>query len=152
MKTRRPCQSIRQGGFTFLGLLLAVALMGIGLTAASEVWFTTAQRQRAEQSRWVAEEFVRAIGSYYESGPGGVKQFPAQLEDLLEDRRGPVVRRHLRQVYLNPYTGTREWVGVAAPGGGIRGIKIKTWTPLESGHVLQEYVYVPIQPPPATGR
>ncbi len=144
MKTPRPRHSVHQGGFTFLGLLLAVALMGIGLTAASEVWFTTAQRQRAEQSRWVAEEFVRAIGSYYESGPGGVKQFPAQLEDLLEDRRGPVVRRHLRQVYLNPHNGLKEWKLIPAPGGGIRGIKVELWDALSLTYTSREFAYVPL--------
>ena len=142
---RRQSTAACQGGFTFLGLLLAVALMGVGLTAASEVWITTAQRQRAEQSRWVAQEFVRAIGSYYESGPGGVKQFPAQLEDLLEDRRGPVVRRHLRQVYLNPYTGNREWELAPALGGGFNGVKVKLWNASSGKYTLEESIYLPTQ-------
>lgn len=125
--TQRSVPGLRQRGFTFLGVLLAVALLSVGLTATSEVWYTTAQRQRAEQGRWVAQEFVTAIGSYYESGPGGVKRFPNQLEDLLEDRRSSGVRRHLRQIYLNPYTGKREWELVPAAGGGFSGVKAPFW-------------------------
>ena len=36
-------------GFTYLGVLFAIAVLGLGLSAASEVWVTTAKRQRMEQ-------------------------------------------------------------------------------------------------------
>jgi len=112
----------RQSGFTYLGVLLAIALIGIGLAAASEVWFTTARRQRLEQLDWVGQQFVQAIGSYYESTPGRVKSFPSSLQDLLQDNRSITVRRHLRALYVNPMTGTAEWKLVTTPNGGIRGV------------------------------
>ena len=136
----------RQSGFTFLGLLLAIVLLGIGLTAASEVWFTAAQRQRQAQSQWAAQEFVRAIGRYYESGPGGVKRFPKSVDDLLEDRRGAVLRRHLRQIYVNPQTGNREWVWVTAPDGGLMGVQTPTWDAGSESARLLDLIYRPVMP------
>jgi type II secretory pathway pseudopilin PulG len=65
-----------QRGFTYLGVLLAIALLGIGLVAAAEVWTTTAKRQRIEQLDWVGQQYVQAIGGYYESSPGRAKVFP----------------------------------------------------------------------------
>ncbi len=142
----RKSERKSQGGFTFLGLLLAIVLLGIGLTAASEVWFTTAQRQRQAQSQWVAQEFVRAIGSYYESGPGGVKRFPKSVDDLLEDRRSGTVRRHLRQIYVNPQTGSREWAWVTAPDGGLMGVQAPVWQAGTESLRQPEFVYVPLKP------
>ena len=113
----------RQGGFTYLGLLLAIAVLGIALAAASEVWATTAKRQRLAELEWIGNQYVQAIGTFYESSPGAVKQFPRSIEDLLEDRRVPFVRRHLRQPYLNPMAQTKAWEFVLAPDGGIRGIR-----------------------------
>lgn len=60
----------RQVGFTYLGVLLAVALLGIGLTAASEVWSTVARRQRMRQLEWVGQQYAQAIGNCYESSLG----------------------------------------------------------------------------------
>jgi type II secretory pathway pseudopilin PulG len=136
----------QQGGFTYLGLLLGIVLLGIGLTATSEVWFTTAQRQRQVQSQWAAQQYLRAIGSYYESGPGGVKSFPKSVDDLLEDRRGAVLRRHLRQIYVNPETGNREWSWIAAPGGGLMGVQVSAWKASGDLPGARELVYRPVTP------
>jgi type II secretory pathway pseudopilin PulG len=71
----------RQHGFTYLGVLLAIALLSVGLTAASEVWVTVARRQRLEQLNWAGQQFAQAIGSYYESSPGGAKAYPKTPEN-----------------------------------------------------------------------
>jgi type II secretory pathway pseudopilin PulG len=84
----------KQSGFTRLGVLLAIALIGIGLTAASEVWSTTAKRQRMEQLEWVGQQYVQAIGSYYEASPRG-KAYPRSLEDCW---RRPKIEPLLRVV------------------------------------------------------
>lgn len=83
----------RQGGFTYLGILLAVALIGLGLASASEVWTTVAHRQKLEQLDFAGQQIAQAIGSYYESTPGLVKRYPRTLEELLDDRRFATVRR-----------------------------------------------------------
>lgn len=139
-------QHMHEEGFTFLGLLLAIMLLSVGLTSASEVWFTTAQRQRQVQTQWAAQEFVRAIGSYYESGPGGVKRFPRSVGDLLEDRRGGTLRRHLRQNYANPQTSNREWTWVTAPDGGLMGVQVLNWNASTESQQHRDFVYLPSKP------
>jgi len=107
-------------GFTFIGVLLLVAIMGMALAAAGELWSTAAKREKEAQLLFVGDEFRRAIGSYYESSPGA-KQFPQKLDDLLEDRRYPVVRRHLRKIYVDPMTNTTSW-GLVNYGDRIIGV------------------------------
>lgn len=129
-----------QRGFTYLGVLLAIALLGLGLTAASEVWVTVARRQHIEQLDWVGQQYVQAIGSYYEATPGVVvKTFPRSLGDLVDDGRYLASRRHLRQIYVNPFTGRADWTFVTTGDGGIRGLRVAV--PTEAGVVEREYVY-----------
>jgi hypothetical protein len=60
---------------------------------------------------------------------GGARQYPRSLEDLLRDRRYPVVRRYLRRVYRDPMTGATDWVIVRAPDGGIAGVHSRSREP-----------------------
>lgn len=111
-------------GFTYLGVLLALALVGIGLLAASEVWVTVAHRQRRAQLDWIGRQFEQAIGSYFESSPGGARTYPGSLDQLLLDPRYPTARRHLRQLYADPFSGSTDWTLLRLPDGGIRAICI----------------------------
>jgi type II secretory pathway pseudopilin PulG len=104
-------------------VLLAVAFVGLGLSMASEVWTTVAHRQRLEQLEFAGNQIAQAIGSYYESTPGLAKRYPRTLDELLEDRRFPVTRRHLRQVFRNPLDDQGRWEAIGAPGGGIAGVR-----------------------------
>lgn len=109
-------------GFTYLGLLLLVAVLGIFLGGIGEFW-RTAQRREAERDlRFIGEEFRRAIGRYYESTPGPVKMYPRSLKVLLNDDRYPGTRRYLRRIYRDPITLGQEWGLVDAPEGGITGV------------------------------
>ena len=120
-----PCRFAplkRQGGFTYLWVLLTVAFMGVALTLAAEVDQTIATRDREKGLLAIGREFQRAIGSYHESQQfGGKKEYPASLEDLLQDPRFPGVKRHLRKIYTDPMTGKSEW-GFRRVGGRIVGI------------------------------
>ena len=132
---------MRQRGFTYLGLLLVIALLGIGLVAASEVWVSTARHQRMQQLDWAGSQFVTAIGSYYDASPGTAKVYPTNLQELLEDRRYLTTRRHLRQMYSNAFTGRADWELVVAADGRVRGVRANL--PVELGLAPREYVYVP---------
>ena len=39
----------------------------------------------------------------------GAAEWPRSLDDLLEDRRGTPPRHHLRQRYVDPFTGEADW-------------------------------------------
>ena len=133
----------RQRGFTYLGVILAIAIMGIGLTTASEIWATMARRQRMEQLDWVGQQYVQAIGSYYEAMPGRVKMYPRNLSDLVEDKRFVFTRRHLRQVYINPFTAMADWQVITAPDGGIRGLRFQLAASTSVATEAREFVYRP---------
>lgn len=112
----------RQHGFTYLGLLILVAILALA-TSATVTLGSIAQRREAEQRLLEAgDAYRRAIASYLGSGQSGVRSYPNSLADLLKDPRYPNVRRHLRQLYPDPITGQAEWGLILAPGGGIMGV------------------------------
>jgi type II secretory pathway pseudopilin PulG len=106
-------------GFTYVGLLIAVVIMGLLLTVVGRVWKTTELRERETQLLWVGQQYRLAIASYYMSGRG----FPRALEDLIQDERFPIPKHHLRRLYPDPMTGKADWTPVLTPDGqGIMGI------------------------------
>jgi type II secretory pathway pseudopilin PulG len=108
-----------QRGFTYLTILFAVALMGIGLALTGEVWHTAALRDKEAQLLYAGSQYRRAIERYY---LGGLRQYPRSLEDLLKDPRKPNTERYLRKLYFDPLTGSPEWGIVKGPDGGIMGV------------------------------
>ncbi len=69
------------------------------------------------------EEQVRqAIKSYYEASPEAARTFPRTVEDMLEDKRLPVPRRHLRRLWRDPMTNQTTWGFVRLPDGQITGV------------------------------
>ena len=126
-----------QSGFTYVAVLVLVALAGVALAGTGQLWATASKRDKEAQLLFVGDEFRRAIGSYYQGSPGA-KQFPQKLEDLLEDRRVPIVRRHLRQIYVDPMTGKPEW-GLVKFGDRIIGVHtLSEEKPLKTGNFKPE--------------
>ena len=123
-------------GFTYIGILIVVSVMGAGLAATGTLWSHAAQRDKERELLFVGNQFREAIASYYNRTPGGAKVFPRKLEDLLEDKRFPMPQRHLRKVYPDPMTGAAQWGLVEVPGGaGIMGVhSLSEETPIKSGN------------------
>ena len=112
----------RQAGFAYLWVSLVVAFMGLGLTLAVEIAATATQREKEAQLLSIGRQFRTAIGRYYEvQVTSGRHEYPATLDDLLQDHRVPGVRRHLRRVFVDPMTGESKW-GLVMAGGRIVGI------------------------------
>jgi len=112
---------IAQKGFTYLGVMIIVIIMGFGLAAFGTIYSQTAQRDKEAELLFVGEQFRQAIASYYKMGPGA--QYPKKLEDLLEDKRFPMPVRHLRRIYADPITGSTDWGIVETPDkAGIMGV------------------------------
>jgi type II secretory pathway pseudopilin PulG len=108
-------------GFTYIGLLILVALMGIVLAATGLVWHTEMLREKERELLFAGEQFRRAIEAYYDRSPGG-KKWPHSLEDLLQDRRFPTTQRYLRRLYVDPMTGGADWGLMKGPEGEIVGV------------------------------
>jgi type II secretory pathway pseudopilin PulG len=109
----------RQAGFTYVTVLLVVAILGLGLSATGQLSRTVALREREAELLYVGDQYRRAIARYYANGPS---QYPRQLEDLLKDPRKPGIERYLRRLYDDPVTGSAKWGIVKAPDGGIMGV------------------------------
>lgn len=113
----------RARGFSYIGLLILVAVMGISLAAAGEIWYTALKREKEQELLFVGAQFRRAIEQFHKNTPpGNARRYPLQLEELLLDPRHPETRRYLRKIYLDPMTGDTEWGLVTGPGGEIFGV------------------------------
>ena len=117
-----PRRSYRQQGFTLIVALIATAVIGLGLATTGEVWSKSKQRELELDLLFTGNQFRQAIGDYYERSPGGAKQYPQNLEDLLQDRRYATTQRYLRRIYRDPMSGKADWGIIPAPGGGIMGV------------------------------
>lgn len=119
-------------GFTYIGLLFAIAILGFAMAATATVWSTSAKRDREQQLLWTGDQYRRAIASYYTNGPPGMREFPRSLADLVDDQRGPVVRHHLRRLYPDPVTGKFDWQILQLPDSSIMGVaSISSQEPLK---------------------
>jgi len=119
---RLQSKMIGERGFTYVGLLLLVSILGAMFAATVTAGALMQRRVAEEEFLFVAKQFRNAFKSYYESTPRGANPYPRQLSDLLLDPRTSASRRHLRQIFIDPLTGTADWGTVAAPGGGVMGV------------------------------
>ena len=133
----------RSGGFTYLGLLVLIVLIGVLLARAGEVWSAAAQRDREQELLWVGHEYRAAIGRYVAQN----RHYPATLAELLGTTRagpdasegssgaGPATApgvlealgfRALRRLYRDPMTNSTDWETVPSPDGRIMGVVSKS--------------------------
>lgn len=126
----------REDGFTYLGALILVAVISVTATATLKLGAAMQRRAAEEQLLAIGGEFRDAFVSYANATPPGQPRTPQSLEDLLKDPRFPVVRRHLRRVYVDPISGKPEWGTIPAqPGPGIMGVySLAEGTPIKVGN------------------
>jgi type II secretory pathway pseudopilin PulG len=151
----------RQRGFTFLGLLIIVLVMGAGLAALGTIFSHEARREKERELLFVGHQFRDAIASYYLRSPGVAQVYPKSLADLVEDKRFPMPVHHLRRIYADPMTGKPDWALVESPTGGIMGVhSVSEEAPVKTDnfdaadaafkdaqkYAAWQFVYVPPQP------
>jgi type II secretory pathway pseudopilin PulG len=128
--TRTLTSHNQSRGFTYLGILLAVAFIGTGLAVVGQLWSVAARRADEQQLLFVGHSFRNAIASYYRAGPD--RQYPQSLEELLLDTRTPLPLRHLRKIYFDPITRQQDWELVTLADGAIIGVASRSEaTPLK---------------------
>lgn len=165
-----PSGKHRQTGFSYLFVLMLIALIGMGLAGAGTVWRTDTQRAREAELLFVGEQYRQAIRSYYELDPAQPR-LPESIDDLLEDPRHPTIVRHLRRAYPDPFTG-RAFSLIRTPDTqGIMGVHSQsTATPFKTAgfssqdeafaeagrhadwHFIFKVPAEPVRQPQATGR
>lgn len=120
MQTGKPHK--RQGGFTYLTVLFAIAVVGVMLARAGIDWSQANQREKEKELLFTGNQYRRAIALYYQRTPGAVKRYPTKLEDLLTDTRYNPPQHYLRNLYRDPVTNQQRWGIITAPEGGIKGV------------------------------
>ena len=115
----------QQRGFTYLFVLFFVALTAAAMAALGQSWRNAAQRERERELEFRGGEIARAIQIYRQATPG-LEENPRALADLLEDRRGLLVRHHLRQAYPDPFTGQADWQLVPDPADPRRFMGVRS--------------------------
>ncbi|WP_137719070.1 type II secretion system protein [Methylobacillus flagellatus] len=123
-----------QHGFSYFGVLFTVTLVSLALVGTALVSSVQQQRQKERALLFIGQQYLDAIGSYYHASPGGFKQYPRSLDDLLRDTRYPGIKRHLRQPWPDPMLLAGHWQLIRNRQGGIVGIQsLSTATPLKQG-------------------
>ena len=121
-------------------MLIASAVIGVGLAGLGQVWSVQAQRERERELLFVGDQYRAAILSYSALTPAGKPRYPRDLEDLLDDKRHPVTRRHLRQLYPDPLTGKADWETVRSPDGGIVAVHSRhAGSPMKVGNFPRQF-------------
>jgi type II secretory pathway pseudopilin PulG len=92
------------GGFTYIGLLVILTIIGISLGAAGKYWQNVMLRDKEEELLFRGDQYRLALVRYYYAVPGR-PQYPESIDALLEDNRTAKKKRHLRQRYKDPMTG-----------------------------------------------
>lgn len=111
-------------GFSYLMVMIAIVIMGVGMSVAARQWKTMVQRELEADLLAKGIEIQNALALYstaMQAGrvmPGGV--YPQTLADLTR-----LPKPFLRKVYLDP-VGHGEWDLVRAPTGGIMGVRSRS--------------------------
>lgn len=128
----------RTGGFTYIGLLVMIAIIGI---TTSVVGMSLRAEERIEKEKellWIGHQYRQAIRDYYVyhlqrfqqasahaqvniSGQVIPQFYPTSIDDLLKDPIAPGTLRHLRKKYIDPMTGKDDWVLIPVGSAGQSG-------------------------------
>ncbi|MFN0184510.1 MAG: type II secretion system protein [Aquabacterium sp.] len=114
-------------GYTYLWLLIVVAVSAAGMSVLLQSWQDNAWRERERESMARARQIADAIGRYRRATGNGAG--PRDLEDLLEDRRTSPSVRHLRRPWVDPLTGRNDWVLLRDSEGGLLAVASRSDRP-----------------------
>lgn len=103
---------MKDRGVVLLGVLVLLAVLAALGAEIGMRWADERQRDDEEELLFIGEQYRAAIESYWRSSPGGVRQFPTRLEDLLADNRFPTPKRHLRKLYHDPVAPELPWAEI----------------------------------------
>ena len=98
------------------------------------------EREREVELLRAGRAIAQALAAYHASPFVSAPEYPRDLLELVEDRRGPGVLRHLRAVPVDPVTGRRDWVTIAEAGRIVGVHSASTRPPLRRAGFPPEYV------------
>lgn len=101
--------------------MITLVIAAIGMQGAAVMWQQQTQRANEALLLEAGEAYRLAIGRYYESTPQPVKEYPKTLNELVEDQRFPVLKRHIRKLYTDPFY-SRQGMALVFRNGRIIGV------------------------------
>lgn len=112
----------RQHGFTYVGVMVLLIVMGILLASTGEVWYLAQKREKEKELLFIGHQMRQALALYYAHTPNLARRYPLSLEELLKDPRYPGTQRYLRKIFIDPITGSAQWGLIKGPSGEILGV------------------------------
>ena len=106
-----------QAGFTYLGLMIILAIIGVAAAGTLQMGAVLQRHANEEELLNIGLDFRAALKNYARATPGGALAAPHTLKDLLRDPRYPNPHRYLRQIPVDPLTGQTSWGLVLGPDG-----------------------------------
>ena len=128
-----------QSGMAYLGILFLVAAISVSLGVVSQNEDTQLRREKELDWLFIGKQYQKAIASYYDQSPNGLKEFPTSIEDLQLDKRFIVPVRHLRKPYRDPVNSNQDWELVKNQEDKIIGVYSVSLEPILSTKVSAEY-------------
>lgn len=137
-------------GVTYLIVMFAIMLMGVGLTAIGKQWKVVVQREQEAELRFRGERIKTAIQLYaadYEVRKASrPNRYPLTLEQLTQKPK-----RYLPVVYKDPIT--RQDFELIKVGAEIHGVKSRSKdAPLDQVHFKNATAYDQIRFEVASGK
>jgi len=130
---------IRQIGFTYLFMLVALVVMSIAAGTASVSITHGIDREKEAELMFRGDQYYEAIRSYYLEG--GRNRYPRFIADLIKDPRF-IAKHHIRNLYADPlFSGEdKEFQMIYAPDGGVMGVvSTSTKIPLKKINFRKKY-------------
>jgi len=134
----------KQVGFSYLAMLFIVAVLSVTLTQTYQRSDTLAKREKEKALFFIGNQYKQAIESYYNQSPGGIRELPKKIEDLVRDGRFVSTKRHLRKQYLDPITDG-EFRLILDGDSRIKGVYSAS-----TASILQVNLFDDINPTPPT--
>lgn len=100
-----------QSGFTLIELLVVFTLLALLLTLATPRYLKTLEGGKSK----VQAQNMATLRDAIDKFRADQGRYPVQLEEI-------VTKQYLRQVPLDPVSGTRDWVSVPSPNAEEAGI------------------------------
>ena len=111
----------KQTGLAYLAVLFLVAAIALSMAVVTQNQDTQLKREKEQDWLYVGKQYERAIASYYQLSPNGLKALPNNVDDLLTDKRFVAPVHHLRKAYLDPLTN-QQWVQLLNEDNQIKGV------------------------------
>ena len=111
----------KQTGLAYLAVLFLAAAIALSMAVVTQNQDTQLKREKEQDWLYVGKQYERAIASYYQLSPNGLKALPNNVDDLLTDKRFVAPVHHLRKAYLDPLTN-QHWVQLLNEDNQIAGV------------------------------